>query len=805
MFENYSEQSLTALYHARVAAAQSQSTVLESDHLLQGLLMENDERIESIFAQFNINLQHLEEEIECEPTDPTDTGNPREIPLSEEVKKILAYAVHELEGTGSSRVGLEHLLLGIMRVDCSASRLLNRHGLNLFTLRETIPGLSDTEEEDPALEGLTQDSVSEYCHDLIEMARQEIFDPLVGRDAELQRMVHILCRRTKNNPLLIGEPGVGKTALVEGLAQAIVAGTVPEPLQNCKILALDMGLLVAGTKYRGQFEERIKGLLSDIAKDEQTILFIDEIHTAIGAGAAEGSLDAANLLKPALSRENLTCIGATTPRDFRRHIEKDRALMRRFQPVDIRPTTEEETIAILKGIRHRYENFHGVAYSDDVLTTIVRRSGQYIADAAFPDKAIDILDEAGAMVKLTMTSERKRAIEVKRELKRLSREIRTAVSSRNFDEAIRLREAAVDVRESYHQMDGEPVDSSLSVTEDDVNRVIAQATGIPVSRLSEGEAQKLSAMEAILHRRIVGQDSALTVLAQAIRRARLGLKNPDRPVGVFLFLGPSGVGKTEVARQLSRSLFHDDQHLIRFDMSEYSERHTVSRLMGAPPGYVGHDEGGQMADRIRRRPYSVILLDEIEKAHPDIHNLLLQVMEEGRATDASGRSIDFRNTIIIMTGNIGSRSMARRVPGFASDSSGTRPVNDIVKRDLEDIFPPEFINRIDHVVIFNPLGRTELKRVAKILLGELREVLSRNRIDISWDESLEELILSKTRLNPASGARPLRAAIREIVESAISDALIRNHQRPIVLRATGHKGEVTIETVSSHPVTTAHP
>ena len=630
---------------------------------------------------------------------------------------------------GHTSVGTEHLLLGLLRVEESpAARYLNAHGFDLFELREEVVRFGREAEAEATSQATPH--ISEYSRDLTLMAAEGQFDPLIGRDAEVERVVQILCRRTKNNPLLLGDSGVGKTAIVEGLATRIADGNVPALLASRRILALDLSLLVAGTKYRGQFEERLKGFLKELQEHRGIIIFIDEIHSLIGTGSAEGSLDAANILKPALSRGEITCIGATTMREYRKYVEKDRALSRRFQGITVRQPTEEETIEILRGVQSRYEEFHGVRYSEDSIRTAVGHAGRYITDRAFPDKAIDVLDEAGARVKLRTVSSTSSLRQVQAEIRRVVGRMKEAISRKEFEQAVELREEELRLREELEMLEethaADPPEAVV-VERPDIEDVVSSWTGVPVTALKEDEAERLQRMEEILRRRVVGQDESIQALARAIRRSRLGVTSPFRPIGSFIFLGPSGVGKTEVARQLAGFLFQDPRRLVRFDMSEYMEKHTVSRLVGSPPGYVGFEEGGQLSEQVRRNPYSVILLDEIEKAHPDIYNLLLQVLEDGRLTDNYGNLVDFTNTLIIMTSNLGSRDIVDddRV-GFASEREmlGSARIREIVDRQLRRHFPPEFINRLDDVIVFDPLSEESMLAVAGILLTRRRKLSS---------------------------------------------------------------------------------
>jgi ATP-dependent Clp protease ATP-binding subunit ClpC len=622
--------------------------------------------------------------------------------------------------------------------------------------------------------------MAEYSRDLTLLASEGAFDPLIGREQEVERMIQILSRRTKNNPLLLGEAGVGKTAIVEGLATRIVEGSVPMLLADRRILALDLSLLVAGTKYRGQFEERLKGLLKELQEHSEIIIFIDEIHSLIGTGSAEGSLDAANIIKPALSRGEITCIGATTMREYRKYVEKDRALSRRFQAVAIRQPSEDETVTILEGVQNRYEEFHSVRFDADAIRAAATLAGRYITDRAFPDKAIDVLDEAGARVKLRQVSSTSAVRRVQHEIRDVVSQMKDAISRKDFEQAVDLREEELRLREELEMLEethaAQPPDMSV-VERADIEDVVASWTGIPVASISEDEADRLQRMEEILRQRVVGQDDAIQAVARAIRRSRLGVTSPDRPIGSFIFLGPSGVGKTEVARQLAGFLFQDPRRLVRFDMSEYMEKHTVSRLIGSPPGYVGFEEGGQLSEQVRRNPYSVVLLDEIEKAHPDIYNLLLQVLEDGRLTDNYGNVVDFTNSLIIMTSNLGGRELSEgdRM-GFAGAGDGieTAQIRDLVDRELRRHFPPEFINRLDEAIIFSALDEQSMLEVARILLRETAEVLAKKNVTVEYVPEVADWLFARCGLDPQAGARPLRRLVKLWVEDAVADYLIQN-------------------------------
>ncbi len=779
MFEKFNEHARRSLFFARYEASRADGRLIGSEHLLLGLLREADEALEEVLGRSGVSLEELRQEVVEENNPVQRPAATPDLPLSNEVKRALTYAVREAEGMGHDFVGTEHILLGLMRIEgCLAEQYLSDHGLELYQLRHEVQRYV----HDAELEENTGETphLTEYSRDLTAMAADGVFDPLIGREVELDRIIQILCRRTKNNPLLLGEAGVGKTAIVEGLAARIVEGRVPALLAERRIVALDLSLLVAGTKYRGQFEERLKGLLKELQEHPGIIVFIDEIHSLIGTGSAEGSLDAANILKPALSRGEITCIGSTTMQEYRKYVEKDRALSRRFQVIAIRQPSEEETVTILRGIKSRYEEFHGVRYTEAALLAAAAHSGRYITDRAFPDKAIDVLDEAGARVKLRHAGSTASLRSVQLEMKRLVSQMKEAISEKSFDRAVALREEELRLREELEMLERtEESEGSTpaEVTRSDIEDVVSSWTGIPVTSLEEDEADRLQRMEAILRQRVVGQDPAIEALARAIRRSRLGLTNPQRPIGSFIFLGPSGVGKTEVARQLARFLFQDSRHMIRFDMSEYMEKHTVSRLIGSPPGYVGFEEGGQLSERIRRNPYSVVLLDEIEKAHPDIYNLLLQVLEDGRLTDNYGNVVDFTNTIIIMTSNLGSRSlMTNGRVGFGSDGAGPElaEINEIVDRELRRHFPPEFLDRLDEVIVFQPLDHEHLLDVARLLLEETRGQLARRNVEIHFTPELPAWLVGKAGIDQHTGARPLRRLVQLWIEDAVADYLIRH-------------------------------
>jgi ATP-dependent Clp protease ATP-binding subunit ClpC len=666
------------------------------------------------------------------------------------------------------------------------AEILLERGLRLSTVREEL-GRSAGEKV-PVNRPKEASLLAEFSRDLTQAAMEGQLDPLVGRDRELERAIQILCRRTKNNPVLIGEPGVGKTAIVEGLAQRISDGDVPPFLADKRILSLDLSLIVAGTKYRGQFEERLKTIMKELMESQNAIVFIDELHTLVGAGSAEGSLDAANILKPALSRGEIQCIGATTPGEYRKSVEKDRSLERRFQAVKVGAPNEEEAIRVLQGVRDRYEKFHAVSYTDEAIQYAVYLSNRYIPDRFLPDKAIDLLDESGSRVKLRQAMLPDEVSEVQKRVKFITHRMETAIANHEFEKARFYSEEERKEKEHLRVLREKlKIDDSSTgiVSREDIEEVVARWTGIQVSAIKEDEQQKLLRIEEELHRRVISQDKSITALARAIRRSRAGLKAPGRPVGCFLFLGPTGVGKTEVARRLAEFLFGSEKSLIRFDMSEYMEKHSISKLIGAPPGYVGYEEGGQLTERVRRTPYSVILLDEIEKAHPDVYNILLQVFEDGQLTDGLGNTVDFRNTIIILTSNLGARQLQKQSGlGFASKEldAVAKSQDDMVMTEVRRVFNPEFLNRLDEVILFNSLTDADLLRIIDLLVGQINETLIHRQVQIVVTPEARQWILEKTCSDRNYGARPLRRALQKYVEDPLSEALIQGGlQRPATL------------------------
>jgi len=758
MFERYTEKARRVIFFARYEASQFGAPAIEPEHLLLGLMREDKTLTGRFFPRAQVSIESIRKEIEGRTLLREKISTSVELPLAPETKRVLAYAHEESDRLQHRHIGTEHLLLGLLREDRSmAAEILYERGLRLNAVRDEIA--RQTGADSRSSQKKDTPHLVEFSRDLTDDASSDKLDPLIGREAEIERVVQILCRRTKNNPVLIGEPGVGKTAIVEGLAQRIVRGEVPSFLENKRILSLDLSLIVAGTKYRGQFEERLKQIMRELVENPQYIVFIDELHTLVGAGSAEGSLDAANILKPALSRGELQCIGATTPAEFRKSIEKDRSLERRFQAVKVPPPTEEEAVEILHGVRERYESFHQVHYTDDALEAAVYQSHRYIPDRFLPDKAIDVLDEAGARVKLRVRRDQGSLPEWS-QLTAWSREginepeIGSILSERGDDDIV-----------------------SAQVTRDDIEEVIARWTGIPVTSLKEEETQKLLRIEEELHERVVSQRPAISALARAIRRSRAGLKNPLRPVGSFLFLGPTGVGKTEVARSLAQVLFGSERSMIRFDMSEFMEKHSVSKLIGSPPGYVGHEEGGQLTERIKRAPYSVLLFDEIEKAHPDIFNVLLQVFEDGILTDALGNAVDFKNAIIIMTSNIGARFIQKKATmGFQGSNDASREkMEEMVMSAVRQTFNPEFINRLDEIIIFDELFNHELLDVIQLQVDQINKTMIRHGFEVKLTDEAKKWIVDKTCADRSYGARPLRRALQKYVEDPLSEALIQGH------------------------------
>src|SRR5438093_4500203 len=777
MFERYTEKARRVIFFARYEASQFGSPYIETEHLLLGLLRE-DKQLANRFLRSHAAVDSIRKQIEGHTTVREKVSTSVDLPLSHECKRVLAYGAEEAERLSHKHIGTEHLLLGLLREEkCFAAEILHERGLRLSNSREEL--LRSQSEKPAAARPKESSLLAEFSRDLTQAAMDNTLDPLVGRDYELERVVQILCRRTKNNPVLIGEPGVGKTAIVEGLAQRIAEGDVPPFLADKRILSLDLSLIVAGTKYRGQFEERLKTIMKELMESQNSIVFIDELHTLVGAGSAEGSLDAANILKPALSRGEIQCIGATTPAEFRKSIEKDRSLERRFQAVKVPPPNEDDAIKILFGIKDRYEKFHAVSYTDESIEAAVYTSSRYIPDRFLPDKAIDLIDEAGARVKLRQTTLPSDLADIPKRIKFIVHRMENAIANHEFekarfysDEERKERENMRQLREKYN------LDESAAgvVTKDDIEDVVARWTGVPMTSIKEEEIAKLLRIEQELHKRIISQEKAISALARAIRRSRAGLKSSSRPAGSFLFLGPTGVGKTEVARALANFLFGSEKSLVRFDMSEYMEKHSVSKLIGSPPGYVGYEEGGQLTEKVKRNPYSIILLDEIEKAHPDVYNILLQVFEDGQLTAGLGNTGPFKNTIIIMTSNLGARFLEKRGHlGFSAPATEGFPskIEDMVRSEVKRAFNPEFLNRLDEVILFTSLTDDDLLKIIDLLVEQINGKLVAKQIRIRLGTDAAKYILEKTCGDRNYGARPLRRALQKYIEDPLSEALIQ--------------------------------
>ncbi len=795
MYERFTDRARKVMQLANQEAQRFNHEYIGTEHILLGLVKEGSGVAANVLKNLDVDLRKIRLEVEKIVQSGPDMVTMGKLPQTPRAKKVIEYAMEEARNLNHNYVGTEHLLLGLIREqEGVAAQVLMNLGLKLEDVREEVLNLlghgaeggeggGTSERGSPSSGGKTSKSktpaLDSFGRDLTELARQGKLDPVIGREHEIERVMQILTRRQKNNPVLLGEAGVGKTAIVEGLAQMVVDGSVPEPLRDRRIVVLDLAMMVAGTKYRGQFEERIKAVMNEVKRAKNTILFIDELHTLVGAGGAEGAIDASNVLKPALSRGELQCIGATTLDEYRKYIEKDGALERRFQRVDVEPPSPEQTVSILRGLRDRYEQHHRVQITDDALEKAVELSTRYITARCLPDKAIDVIDEAGARVRLKSMVRPPDLKDLEEEIERLNQQKEEAVANQDFERAASLRDQADklkrkkenltrDWREKAKETDG-VVDAEV------IAEVVSKMTGIPLTRLSSEDAVRLLKMEEELHRRVVSQQEAIKQVAKAVRRSRSGLKDPKRPIGVFLFAGPTGVGKTLTAKTLAEFMFGEQDALIQIDMSEYMEKHNVSRLIGAPPGYVGYEEGGQLTEKIRRRPYAVVLLDEIEKAHPDVFNMLLQIMEEGHLTDSFGRKVDFKNTILIMTTNIGAASISQGdMFGFGKrdDDTSYDRMKERLMQEIEREFRPEFIGRLDEVVVFRSLNRDNLKQIVDIELGKVRERLGEKGYTLVLTDEAREFIIEKGGATEY-GARPLRRAVENYIEDPLSENLLQ--------------------------------
>ncbi|MBR4099733.1 MAG: ATP-dependent Clp protease ATP-binding subunit [Clostridia bacterium] len=784
-FNGFTAKANEALNQAINSAELLGHTYVGSEHLLLGLLRIGGGVAAVVLGKADVTAEKIEELIRAQ----IGCGTPTKLSpdyFTPRAKRVIESAMSGCNSAGKKFVGTEHLLLGILSDgDNYAIRFLNDLGVDVASLTNGVLkalGMdlnSGSKPESHKASNSQTPTLAKYGIDLIENARNGKIDPVIGREKEIERIIQILCRRTKNNPCLIGEPGVGKTAIIEGLAQRIVSKNVPEILQNKRLFTLDLTGMVAGTKYRGDFEERIKSVIEEVVKSKDIILFIDEVHTIIGAGSAEGSTDAANILKPSLARGEFQLIGATTINEYRKNIEKDSALERRFQPVTVSEPTEEDAILILKGLKDKYEAHHKVEITDSAIESAVKLSARYISDRFLPDKAIDLIDEAGSRVRLANCEIPEGLKALENQIENIESEKDEAISSQEFEKAASLRDKLSTVKKKYEaekeKWQNENSHSNGKVTAEDIAQIVSSWTGVPVVQLTREESERLLNLEEELHGRIVGQNEAVTAVAKAIRRGRVGLKDPKRPIGSFIFLGPTGVGKTELCKALAVSMFGDENMMIRLDMSEYMEKHTVSRLVGSPPGYVGFEEGGQLTEKVRRNPYSVVLFDEIEKAHPDVFNMLLQILEDGILTDSQGRKVDFKNTVIIMTSNVGARLITEKKVsfGFTENDDSNRDVKELVLGELKNTFRPEFINRVDDIIVFSKLSKAEIEEIAEKMLENLSYRVKNIGIELEFHPSVKTALAEKG-FDAVYGARPLRREIQNKIEDAFSEKILAN-------------------------------
>ncbi len=802
MFNKFTERARKVILLAKQEAKRFNHDYIGTEHILLGLLREGEGVAAAVLQSLGMNLNNIRLEVEKLVQLGPTTVVSGDLPFTPKAKKVMELAMEEARTLGHNYIGTEHLLLGLIREgEGGASQVFMNMGLDLEKVREEVikllgsttpgsqfaPGTSSPASTGPASKTKTP-ALDAFGRDLTKLAKEGKLDPVIGRDEEIDRVMQTLSRRRKNNPVLLGEAGVGKSAIVEGLASKIVSGDIPDILKNRRVITLDLALMVAGTKYRGQFEERIKAVMDEIRRSENIILFIDELHTLVGAGGAEGAIDASNILKPALARGEIQCIGATTLDEYRKYIEKDSALERRFQTIMVEPPSVEETILILRGLRDRYENHHKIKILDSALEAAAKLSDRYIAGRFLPDKAIDVIDEAGAHARLSTHTSPPEVKELEKKLENLKREKEDTIKEQDFEKAAALRDQERELRRALDKAKKDWVETrskvELEIGEEDIAKIIAKSTGIPISRLEEKETSRLLRMEEELRKHVIGQEEAVSAISHAVRRTRAGLKDPRRPIGSFVFLGPTGVGKTLLARALAEFMFGDENALLTFDMSEYMEKFNVSRLVGAPPGYVGYEEGGQLTERVRRRPYCIVLLDEIEKAHPDVFNMLLQVLEEGRLTDSLGRKVDFRNVLLIMTSNIGAELLRKQGSiGFKSAAPAVDSVvdyKDMKVRLLEETkraFKPEFLNRIDDVIVFQKLTRENLEKIIELEIDNLRKRLSERDIEIQLDAKAKEFLINKG-FDLMYGARPLKRTIQHYVEDPLAEEIISKRVRP---------------------------
>ncbi len=802
MFNRFTERARKVIILAKEEARRFNHDYIGTEHVLLGLIREGEGVAAAVLEKMGVSLENIRLEIEKLVQPGPATQIIGDIPFTPRAKKALELAAEEARSLGHNYIGTEHLLLGLIREgEGVASQVLLNLGLDLSRVRNevmellgsTLPGFGQGQQaktKTPALDA--------FGRDLTALAKTNKLDPVIDRQNEIERVIQILSRRTKNNPVLLGEAGVGKTAIVEGLAQAIIAGNVPELLRGKRIVVLDLALMVAGTKYRGQFEERIKAVMEEIKRSQDVIIFIDELHTLVGAGAAEGAIDASNILKPSLSRGEMQCSGATTMDEYRKYIEKDAALERRFQTIMVEPPSVEQTVEILKGLRDRYETHHKVIFKDDALAAAAKLSDRYITGRFLPDKAIDLIDEAGSRARLNVLiiPPDIKQLEVKVESLRKEKEV--FIKNQDFEKAAGLRDQERQARQELEQLNRKWSESKdkirPEVSEESIAKIVSQWTGIPAFRLEEGESEKLLKIEEELHKRVVGQEEAISAIAHAIRRSRAGIKDPRRPIGSFVFLGPTGVGKTLLARALAEFMFGDEDALLQLDMSEYMEKFNVSRLVGAPPGYVGYEEGGQLTEKVRRRPYAVILLDEIEKAHPDVFNLLLQVFEEGRLTDSFGRKVDFRNTVIIMTSNVGAELIRRTGSlGFKTQKEEItyQDMKDKLLEEVKRTFKPEFLNRIDDIIVFRPLVKDDLYHIIEMEISLVSQRLKEQNISMEVSLEAKELLIEKG-FDPVFGARPLKRTIQRFLEDPLASEIISKRIKDGSMVRVQRKGDELI-------------